>query len=130
MDECSIYEQKRYDYIFKTDEILRYDNKSFLYTIDTIMRAIEDNKQISFTYNEFMTNKKTKTRFDDKEFIINPYFMINNRGKYYLVCNYYKYDTLSNYKIECVSNIKILNSPIRPLKELQDTKDFDIGKVC
>lgn len=71
----------------------QYDNKSFFYTIDTIMRAIEDNKQISFTYNEFMTNKKTKTRFDNKVFIINPYFIINNRGKYYLVCNYYKYDT-------------------------------------
>ena len=128
MGESSVYEQKRYDYVFKTDEISRYDNKSFFYTIDTITRAIEENKQISFTYNEFMTNKKTKTRFDGKEFIINPYFMINNRGKYYLVCNYYKYDTLANYKIECISNIKILDTPIRPLNDLQDTKDFDIGK--
>lgn len=128
MSESSIYEQKRYDYVFKTDDISRNDNKAFFYTIDTITRAIEENKQVSFTYNEFMTNKKTKTRFDSKEFIINPYFMINNRGKYYLVCNYYKYDTLANYKIECISNIKILDTPIRPLNDLQDTKDFDIGK--
>lgn len=128
MSENSIYEQKRYDYVFKADEISRYNNKEFFYTIDTIIRAIEDNKQISFTYNEFMTNKKTKTRFNGKEFIINPYFMINNRGKYYLICNYYKYDTLANYKIECISNIKILDTPIRPLNDLKDTKDFDIGK--
>lgn len=128
MSESSIYEQKRYDYVFKADDISRNDNKAFFYTIDTITRAIEENKQVSFTYNEFMTNKKTKMRFDGKEFIINPYFMINNRGKYYLVCNYYKYDTLANYKIECISNIKILDTPIRPLNDLQDTKDFDIGK--
>lgn len=128
MSESSIYEQKRYDYVFKSDDISRNDNKAFFYTIDTITRAIEENKQVSFTYNEFMTNKKAKTRFDGKEFIINPYFMINNRGKYYLVCNYHKYDTLANYKIECISNIKILDTPIRPLNDLQDTKDFDIGK--
>lgn len=128
MSENSIYEQKRYDYVFKADEISRYNNKEFFYTIDTITRAIEDNKQISFNYNEFTTNKKTKTRFNGKEFIINPYFMINNRGKYYLVCNYYKYDTLSHFKIKCISNIKILDNPIKPINDLKDTKNFDIGK--
>ena len=66
MNESSIYEQKRYDYVFKADDISRNDNKAFFYTIDTITRAIEENKQVSFTYNEFMTNKKTKTRFDGK----------------------------------------------------------------
>lgn len=128
MKDTSIYEQKRYDYIYKAEDISRTDNKSFFYTIDTITRAIEDKKQISFTYNEIMTNKKTKTRFDGKEFLINPYFMINNRGKYYLVCNYDKYDDLSHYKIECISNIKILETPIKPIEKLKDTKDFDIGK--
>lgn len=128
MSESSIYEQKRYDYVFKTDDISRYDSKAFFFTIDTIMRAIEDNKQISFTYNEVLVNKKTNARKEGKEYIINPYFMINNRGKYYLVCNYDKYNDLSHYKIECISNIKILETPIKPLKNLDDTQDFDIGK--
>lgn len=128
MSECSIYEQKRYDYVFKVEEISRYNSKSFFYVIDTITRAIEDNKQISFTYNEVLINKKTNARHNGKEFLINPYFMINNRGKYYLVCNYNKYNTLSHYKIENISNIKILDTPIKPLQDLDDTKDFDIGK--
>jgi len=128
MKDSSVYEKKRYDYIYKADDISRYDSKSFFYTIDTINRAIEEKKQISFTYNEMMVNKQTSTRFNGKEFIINPYFMINNRGKYYLVCNYDKYNTLSHYKIECISNIKILESSAKPLEELEDTKDFDISK--
>ena len=53
--------------------------------------------------------------------------MINNNGKYYLVCNYDKYNTLSNYKIECISNIKILDTKIKPLRVLEDTQDFDIS---
>lgn len=91
-----------------------------LYVYD-ILKKYTDEKH-SLTY------KKTKTRFDGKEFIINPYFMINNRGKYYLVCNYDKYDTLSHFKIECISNIKILDNAIKPINDLKDTKDFDIGK--
>jgi len=128
MNESSVYEKKRYDYVYKADDISRTDNKSFFYTIDTITRAIEDNKQISFTYNEVMTNKKTKTRFNGKEFIINPYFMINNRGKYYLVCNYDKYNTLSHFKIECISNIKVLETTAKPIENLDDTKEFEIGR--
>ena len=99
LKDSSVYEKKRYSYIYKADEITRANNKEYFYTIDTISRAIEENKQISFTYNEVLLNKKLKARFNGKEFIINPYFMINNHGKYYLVCNYDKYNTLSNYKI-------------------------------
>lgn len=73
-----------------------------------------------------MPNKKLSARFDGKEFLINPYFMINNHGKYYLVCNYDKYNTLANYKIECISNVKILDSPIKPMHELEDTENFNI----
>ena len=126
--DFSIYERKRYDYIYKADEIVRANNKSFFYNIDTISRAIEENKQISFTYNEILADKKLKTRHNGKKFIINPYFLINNHGKYYLVCNYDKYNSLSNYKVECISNIKILNTPIKPLDKLEDTKDFNITK--
>ncbi len=126
MSEFSIYERKKYDYIHKADDVARANNKEFFYIIDTISRAIEENKQISFTYNEVSINKKLQARFDGKEFLINPYFLINNHGKYYLVCNYDKYNTLSNYKVECISNIKILETPIKPMSVLEDTEDFDI----
>ena len=127
LKESSIYEKNKYNYIYKADEIARINNKEFFYTIDTVSRAIEENKQISFTYNEVLLNKKLKARFDGKEFIINPYFMINNHGKYYLVCNYDKYNSLSNYKIENISNIKILDTKIKPLRLLEDSQNFDIS---
>ena len=125
--DCSIYEKKKYEYIYKASDVARTNSKVSFYTIDTISRAIEENKQISFTYNEISINKKLKARFDGKEFLINPYFLINNRGKYYLVCNYDKYNTLSNYKIECISNIKILETPIKPMEQLEDAENFNIS---
>ena len=36
------------------------------------------------------------------------------------------YDNLANYKIESISNIKILDEPIRKLTELPNMQDFSI----
>lgn len=127
MVDCSIYEKKRYDYIYKIEDVNRYNNKEFFYTIDTISRAIEQNKKISFCYNEILSNKLLKGTQRDKTFIINPYFMINNNGKYYLVCNYDKYDNLSNYKIESISKVKIIDDEIKPLSKLKNSEDFNIA---
>ena len=49
----SFYERKKYNYVYKTDEISRTNNKQIFYNIDTIHRAIEENKQISFIYNKY-----------------------------------------------------------------------------
>lgn len=128
LEDSSIYDRKKYEYIYKANDIARTTNKATFFVIDTISRAIDEGKQISFTYNEISVNKKLKTRFDGKEFLINPYFLINNRGKYYLVCNYDKYNNLSNYKVECISNIKILETPIKPMEKLDDVENFDISE--
>ena len=53
--------------------------------------------------------------------------MINNNGKYYLVCNYDKYDNLSNYKIESISKVKIIDDEIKPLSKLKNSEDFNIA---
>ena len=71
-------------------------------------------------------DKKLKLKGDGKFYKINPYFMVNNKGKYYLVCNYDKYDDMANYKIECISNIKILDEDIRPISELPGQENFSV----
>ena len=52
--------------------------------------------------------------------------MVNNHGKYYLVCNYDKYEDISNYKIENIANIRILDEDIKPLKSLPGQANFSI----
>ena len=39
--------------------------------------------------------------------------MVANDGKYYLVCNYDKYDTLSNYRIDKMTQVQVVNSPVK-----------------
>ena len=56
--------------------------------------------------------------------------MANNNGKYYLICNYDHYNTLAHYKIDQITNIKILpRTNIKPLEMLDDYEpNFDITK--
>lgn len=114
----SVHKRKKYNYMYKVEEINRTDNKQLFYTIDQISEAIENGKQISFNYDRYYFDEEQKTKQKDKEYIINPYFMVNNQGKYYLVCNYDYFDDIDNYRIEQIKNVKILDTPVKPITKL------------
>lgn len=124
----SFYERKKYNYVYKTDEISRTNNKQIFYNIDTIHRAIEENKQISFVYNKYNLDGNLVPR-KEKPYIINPYFMVNSMGNYYLVCNNNYFDKIANFRIEEITDIKILDTDIKPATKLIGfEKGLDIAK--
>jgi predicted DNA-binding transcriptional regulator YafY len=124
--ERSLYEKKKYRCFEKIDDGNRSDNHQLFYTIEILSEAIEQGKKVEFQYNSYGIDKKLRPKKDGKVYKINPYYMVNNHGKYYLVCNYDKYDNLGNYKIECISNIKILDENIKPIKSLPSQENFSI----
>ena len=70
-----------------------------------------------------------KERKEGKFYTVNPYFMVNSQGKYYLVCNYEHFDTLANYRIEFITEIEILEQGIKPITSLKGCEGgVDIAK--
>lgn len=122
----SEYKRKKIKHLEKIDDGTRTDNKEIFWTIELLNEAIEQKKKVEFQYGAYGIDKKLKLKGDGKFYKINPYFMVNNRGKYYLVCNNDKYDDISNYKLECISNIKVLNEPIKPISNLPNHDNFSI----
>jgi predicted DNA-binding transcriptional regulator YafY len=122
----SEYKRKKIKHLEKIDDGTRTDNKEIFWTIELLNEAIEQKKKVEFQYGAYDINKKLKLKGDGKFYKINPYFMVNNRGKYYLVCNNDKYDDISNYKLECISNIKVLNEPIKPISDLPNNDNFSV----
>ena len=124
----SIYQRKQYKYVYKADELNRTDSKELFYNIDIISEAIENNKQIEFDYirNEYKSNNAKKHPYK-----VNPYCLINNQGKYFLVCNYDYFDEIGNYKLERIHNIKILDTPIKPVTQVKGFENgLDIAKYA
>lgn len=124
----SIYQRKQYKYIYKSDQLNRTDSKEMFYNIDLINEAIEKDKQIQFEYVR-STYKGNLSK--SKPYIVNPYFLINNQGKYFLICNYDYFDEIGNYKLDRIHNIKILDTPAKPITKLKRFENgFDIAKYA
>ena len=100
-------------------------NQEIFANIEAIDEAISLNRKISFNYMEYGIDKKMYPKKDEngvvREYVINPYQMAAKDGKYYLICNYDKYEDISNYRIDRIKNIKILEDKIKPFEELRDT---------
>lgn len=108
-------------------------NKQLFYTIDILDEAMEKNRQVSFTYNEYGKDKKLHPRKDasgkPREYIINPYQMVAVNGRYYLICNYDKYDNVANYRLDRITNIKLLHTPAKPQSKVKGLEHgFDLPK--
>lgn len=94
---------------------------------EDIDEAISNRKQISFNYNKYSVDKNLQltleTRKDEsgkpREYIINPYQMVASNGYYYLICNNDKFDNLSHYRLDRITNIKILDAKQKALKRIK-----------
>lgn len=124
MKNYSQYEQKQFNHLEKIDDD-KPDNKQLFYTIELLNEAISKKKKVEFKYNSYGLDKKLSPK-EDKIYKVNPYFMVNNHGKYYLVCNYDKYNNLSNYKIDCITDIKIIDESVKKIDTLDGCQNFSI----
>lgn len=109
------------------------DNQELFATIKLLDKAISENRKISFNYIEYGTDKKPHSKKGkdgkDKVYIISPYQMAANEGKYYLICNNDEYDDISNFRIDRIRNVKILDEIAKPYETLQwaEGRRLDLG---
>ncbi len=103
------------------------ENRELFLTIDVLDEAIADGKQVAFTYNEYGTDKKLHPK-RDRKYIVNPYQMAATNGRYYLIGNYDKYDNLANYRMDRITNIRLLDTPVKPKEQVEDGKQFSLPK--
>lgn len=99
------------------------NNNQIFYNIEILDEAISGNKKVSFKYLEYGTDKKQhlKCREDGEAriYVVSPYQMVAKEGKYYLICNYDKYDDVSNYRIDRITDIEVLDEKAKPFNKLK-----------
>ena len=115
----NVYFEKKVKHICNLPEN-QPQNKELFHTIDVLDDAISKNKKVRFTYNNYGLDKKLHPKRDWK-YVVNPYQMVATNGRYYLICNYDRYDGLANYRVDRITNIEMLDEKSKPIKEV--TKD-------
>lgn len=86
---------------------------------------------MGFKYLTYDSNGNKVVRKDGYQYIVSPYYLINNFGRYYLLCNYKeKYRALQTFRLDYMVNIEIKNDwDIKKIDELKEApKNFTISK--
>lgn len=98
------------------------ETHALFYTIEVLDEAISKGRQVKFHYDEYGVDKKLHHRKtndgDVREYLINPYQIVAKNGRYYLVCNYDKYDDLAHYRLDRISDIELLSTYAKPVTDL------------
>lgn len=103
-------------------------NNQIFFTLDVLDEAISKNKKVSFTYNEYGTDKKLHPRRNEP-YIINPYQMVAVNDKYYLICNVDKYDNVAHFRVDRITDIKMLKEKVKPQKQVKGLENgIDLPK--
>lgn len=99
------------------------NNQQIFYNIEVLDEALSRGKKVSFKYLEYGTDKKQHKKCqedgEEREYIVSPYQMVAKEGKYYLICNYDKYDDVSNYRIDRITDIEIVDEKAKPFSKLK-----------
>ena len=128
----NIYFRSRVKHITRMSED-KTDNKQLFYNVELLDEAIDAGCKVKFRYLEYHSDKKLHYRRHSdgsvREYIINPYQLVAKEGKYYLICNYDKYDNVSNYRVDRMTDMEILSERAKPFETLtgSDGRKLDLN---
>ena len=98
-------------------------NPELFHTIDILDEAITEGKQVRITYNHYGTDMKLHPGLNPdgtvKRQTLNPYQMVATEGRYYLICNNDHHTTVSNYRIDRMTDIELTDTPVRPKTQVE-----------
>lgn len=121
-DLASNYFNVKVSHVSNLPDLNRTQNKQAMYSLDSINDAIADKKKIAFIYNTVGTDFKMHPRREEP-YIVNPYQIVANNGKFYLIGNYDKYDNVAHFRIDRMTDVRVLNEKAKPMKQVKELEN-------
>ncbi len=119
---ASNYFNAKVSHVSNLPELQRTDNKQAMYALDAINDSIAEKKKNSFTYNYIGTDFKLHPKREEP-YIVNPYQIVANNGRFYLIGNYDKYDNVAHFRIDKMTDVKMLDAKAKPMKEIPELEN-------
>jgi predicted DNA-binding transcriptional regulator YafY len=123
----AIYTKRDIDRNIFIDNRCKSINEEIFINIDKINNAIRDKKKIAFNYYNYNYKKELSPRINSynkiKLYKVNPISIILKDENYYLILFGDKHSDLSNYRIDRMKNIKIIDEDRKSLDYIEGCKD-------
>lgn len=126
--QANKYFDVKVSHVANLPELFHADNKQVMYALNDINDAISQKNKISFDYNDYGPDFKLHHKREEK-YIVNPYQMVANNGRYYLIGNYDKYDDISHYRIDRMTDVEILPEKAKRISQIKGMENgFSLPK--
>ena len=89
---------------------IKTENESIYYNIDTIHRAIQENRQISFTYMDWNLQKRLMPRAGGER-KVSPWALIWREENYYLAAYDETDDKIKHYRVDKMGKVTLTDEP-------------------
>ncbi len=121
-DHASNFFNAKVTHVCNLPDLPRTANKQAMYSLYAINDAISEKHKISFIYNEMGIDFKLHAKRQEP-YIVNPYQIVANNGRFYLICNYDKYDNVAHFRIDKMTDVRVLEERAKPMKQVPELKD-------
>lgn len=89
----------------------KHSNEKILYSVDTLEEAILSQKKVIFLYYDLDEKGERVYRRDGHHYVVEPIALVFNEDNYYLTCYSARHDSTSNYRIDRMDSVKIIDEP-------------------
>ena len=122
------YFKPKVSHVIALPDLNHTDNKQVMIVVDTLNDAIEEKKKVEFTYNSYGTDFKLHPR-EHSPYLVSPYQMVASNGRYYLLGSIDRYQGITHFRIDRITDIKMLDIPVKPIKEVEGLENgFNLPK--
>lgn len=118
--------KNRVKHVCYLEGITRTQNNHLYEIIDTIDEAIERNRKIEITQCAYDVNGRL---YDKGTVVVDPYYMVTEKSRYYLICYAGRNDDLENRRIDRMSKVRMLDDSRIPINRFKKYKQgFDLAE--
>ena len=105
--------------VYISDRVKTFNEKIY-YNIDFLHSAVNNNKKISFKYYSYNTTNEKKFKNEGNDYVVSPYGMVYSDDNYYLVAHYPKYEGVTHFRVDKMTDIKVLDEKSVDVKTVTD----------
>ena len=89
----------------------KHSNEKILYAVDTLEEAILTQRKIIFLYFDRNEKGERVYRRGGHHYVVEPVALVFNEDNYYLTCYSSRHDSTSNYRIDRMDGVEIIEEP-------------------
>lgn len=90
----------------------KHSNEQIYYNVDTLERAIQNNKKVIFYYYNLDENGNKIYRRGHHHYVVEPIALVFNEDNYYLISYSSRHDGTANYRLDRMEAVEVVDESI------------------